>query len=107
MKRLHLSCAALCLGFLLTGCNTWVGLSDGRDEYLRSIKPYLQYWDKPGMTVERKQADWVACGGMLDGGYSSDVPSGSSTKIILEASRIKGEKIHACMEMKGYKFSRT
>ena len=64
MKRLHLSWAVLCLSVLLTGCGTQVPLSGKAfDEYMRSIKPYLQYWDKPGMTVEGRREDSKACGG--------------------------------------------
>lgn len=108
MKRQICLWAALCLGFFLTGCGTQIGISgQAREDYLRSIKPALHYWEKPAMTAEGKRADWVACGGMLDGGYSSDAPAGSSTAILLEANRIKREKIHACMEMKGYRFNRT
>ena len=110
MKRLYLSCAALCLGFVLTGCELLLqagpGLTTGRDEYLRSIKPALHYWEKPAMTVEGKQSDWVKCGGRLDGGYTPDARLPSETDDFA-AMRRKQQKLGACMEMKGYRFSRS
>ena len=69
MKQLHLSWTTLCLSFLLAGCNMWVGLSDGRDDYLKSIKPYIAYWQKEGMTEESRLKDWMACGGSRNGSF--------------------------------------
>ena len=71
MKRLHLLWAVPCLIFLLTGCGIEPALSGkARDEYVKSIKPYLQYWEKEGMTVEGRRDDWVECGGSSDGSFS-------------------------------------
>ena len=110
MKRFHLSWAALCLGFLLTGCELLLqagpGLTTGRDEYMRSIKPARHYWEKPAMTLEGKQADGVKCGGMLDGGYTPDARLPGETDDFAAARR-KGQRLGACMETKGYRFSRT
>lgn len=71
MKRCHLGWAALCLGFLLTGCElvfqAGPGLSgQAREDYLKSIKPYLQYWEKPGWTPEGRRGDSVDCGSRRD-----------------------------------------
>ena len=107
MKRQICLWAALCLGFLLTGCGTQIGISgQAREDYLNSIKPALHYWEKPGMTVERKRADWVACEGRLDGGYTPDARLPGETDDFA-AMRRKQQRLSACMEMKGYKFSRT
>lgn len=70
-------------------------------------KAYGEFWVKPGMTKEGWRADWLACGGMRDGGYSSDAPSGSSSEVLLEASRRKARQLDACMQARGYSFSRT
>lgn len=111
MKRLHLSCAALCLG-LLTGCELLLqagpGLTTGRDEYLRSIKPYLQYWDKPGFTPEGRRVDSEECGAI-----------GKDDRADIASARIKAAQRpgetesqtetrlrqvwHACMREKGYR----
>ena len=107
MKRLYLSGAALCLGFVLTGCGTQVPLSGKAfDEYMKSIKPALHYWEKGGMTVEERRADWVECGGRLDGGYTPDARLPSETDDFA-AMRRKQQRLGACMEMKGYRFSRN
>ena len=107
MKRLHLSWAALCLGLLLTGCGTQIGISgQAREDYLNSIKPALHYWEKPAMTLEGKQADWVKCGGRLDGGYTPDARLPGETDDFA-AMRRKEQRLSACMEMKSYRFSRN
>jgi len=111
MKRRHLLWAVPCLSFLLMGCGTQVPLS-GRafDEYMKSIKPYLQYWDKPGMTPEGRRQDSVGCGA----GDSDYVPGFGKTKI--KAAQRPGETnnetdarlLHdweRCMIAKGYRFT--
>lgn len=63
MRWLYLLWVALCLFFLLTGCGIEPALSGkARGEYLKSIKPYLQYWEKEGMTVEGRMEDSWVCG---------------------------------------------
>lgn len=63
MKWLYFLWALLCLGFLLTGCGIEPALSGkARGDYLKSIKPYLQYWEKEGMTVEGRMEDSWVCG---------------------------------------------
>ena len=69
MKRRANCWATLSLiSLTLAGC-AGPGLTTGRDAYLKSIKPYLAYWQKEGMTEEGRLKDWVACGGMKDGGF--------------------------------------
>ena len=48
---------------LLVGCGTQVALS-GRayDDYQKSIKPYIVYWEKARMTESERRQDWVMCG---------------------------------------------
>lgn len=105
MKQLHLSWTTLCLSFLLAGCNMWVGLSDGRDDYLKSIKPYIAYWQKEGMTEESRLRDWVVCGGHPDGGFRFDrnkrLPSESSDEF---QTRL-GFEFQRCMLRSGYRYT--
>jgi hypothetical protein len=105
---------ALCLSFLLTGCELLLqagpGLTTGRDEYLKSIKPYLQYWDKPGITPEGRREDSVGCGASGD---SSDRAGIGSARI--KAAQRPGETEREtetrlrqdwanCMRGKGYRY---
>ena len=79
---------------LLSGCfsclSSWC-LGEESYERLMHPKGFGEYWDKPEKTVEIWRADWVKCGGMVDGGYSTDEPPRSSTAVILAASKKKGE----------------
>ena len=65
--------ALLPLASLLSGC-LYGQCIDGpcaleRERMIKSIKPYIAYWQKEGMTEEGRLKDWVACGGMKDGGF--------------------------------------
>jgi hypothetical protein len=99
-------CLAGSIAVLLTGCINIEPALSGKayDDYQKSIKPYLHYWEKPGMTEESRRTDWVACGGMVNGSYSSDAPSGAKTEAILESAAIKRETIGGCMKAKGYRY---
>jgi hypothetical protein len=93
------------LSLLLAGCGIggfWMeGISgQAREEYLKSIKAYGEYWVKEGMTVEQWREDWVACGGMKNGSFG--VNSGSTTQQIQEAANAKARELDACMASKGY-----
>ena len=110
MKRCHLGWAALCLGFLLTGCElvfqAGPGLSgQAREDYLKSIKPYIAYWQKEGMTEESRLRDWMACGGHPDGGFRLDrnkrLPSESSDEF---RTRLEFE-FQRCMLRSGYRYT--
>lgn len=47
----------------VAGCGIEPALSGkARSEYLDSIKPYLHYWVKPGMTEESRRQDSWECG---------------------------------------------
>ena len=70
MKRRANCWATLSLiSLTLAGC-AGPGLTTGRDAYLKSIKPYLAYWQKEWMTEEGRLKDWVACGGNERGTFS-------------------------------------
>ncbi len=79
-----------------------------REAYERLMHPkgFGEYWDKPEKTVEIWRADWVKCGGMVDGGYSTDEPPRSSTAVILAASKKKRLELGSCMRSKGYNITR-
>jgi hypothetical protein len=49
---------------LLAGCALGeLGTYGGdREAYLRSIKPYLEYWEKPGASLEMRRDDSWLCG---------------------------------------------
>lgn len=49
--------------FLIEGCGIEPGLSGkARSEYLKTIKPYLEYWGKTDMTIEGRRLDSWSCG---------------------------------------------
>lgn len=64
MKRTYFLWMALCLSIFISGCMFGeLGMyGKEREDYLKSIKPYLQYWDKPGMTPEGRRGDSKECG---------------------------------------------
>ena len=79
-----------------------------REDYLKSIKPYIEYWEKDGMTREERARDSIECGG------SSRGPDFSREE--LDAARRKGENDRVvssrlfddwqrCMLEKGYHFT--
>lgn len=98
MKKMNLSWLLVCV--LLVGCCTLecVGPVD------RNIKPYLHYWEKAGVTVEQRREDWLKCGGMSNGDYSIDIPSGSTTEAILKSDETKKKILGDCMAKKGYHY---
>jgi len=65
--------------WLMSGCELMFqagpGLTTGRDEYLKSIKPYIAYWEKEGIKEDVRQKDSLSCrsGGVTAGGiYKPD-----------------------------------
>lgn len=101
------TCLALFLSIFTTGCGTQLALSgQAREDYLKSIKSYGQYFVKAGMTTESWRSDWVACGGRSDGQYSSDAQSGSTSAVLRAASDQKAQQLSNCMQSKGYIYQR-
>ena len=105
MKRFQVVSTAF-LFFALVGCGTQVALSGkARTEYLKSIKPYIAYWEKAGMTEERRRQDWLACGGNERGTFSwkvkQQLPDESD-----EIARIRQEHaFERCMIRAGYRYT--
>ncbi len=104
MKRKFIKRKSICLfSLLLAGCGTQLALSGkAREDYLKSIKAYGEYFVKLGASRDDWRRDWLACGGLPDGGYSSDAPSGSPTDVLIQASKQKRKDLADCMKSKGY-----
>ena len=116
MKRLLW--IAPCLGLLLTGCNTTVLVASGKEfsDYLKSIKPYGEYWVKEGGTVEQRRQDAWACGAaphntgadhvtFTHAQINAELRSGE-TDMDIARSRLRKVWIE-CMKSKGYEYRRT
>lgn len=98
--------------FILSGLSVLLVLGGGCSmgfvpTGLTPAKAYGEYWTKPGMTTESWRQDWVACGGMKDGGYASDAPSGSTSITLRTAETKKRNELSLCMQAKGYTYHYT
>ena len=105
---------ALSIAVFLMGCGTQVPLS-GRayEEYQKSIKPYIAYWEKEDVTEEGRLRDSAACGASQAPAVVDDVMFPSE---VLKAERRQSdtnelaafwrlrEKWSRCMEAKGYRY---
>jgi hypothetical protein len=92
----------------LVGCGTQLALSgQAREDYLKSIKSYGEYFVKPGASREEWQRDWVACGGRRNGQFSDDAPTGSTTEEIFAAIDRARKHLNECMQSKGYEYRKT
>jgi hypothetical protein len=110
MKRRHLGWAALCLNFLLAGCElvfqAGTGISgQAREDYLKSIKPYLQYWEKEGWTEEGRLADWVACGGSRSGNFAWDTRKQRLGESNEQSSVRQSQEHQRCLIQRGYRYT--
>jgi hypothetical protein len=98
----------LLLNLLFCGCGTQLALSgQAREDYLKSIKAYGEYFFKPAVTREEWQRDWVACGGRPNGQYSDDAPPNATTKEIFAAIDRAKNSLNTCMQSKGYEYRET
>ena len=77
MKNFSHCNIVLLLCTLVSGCELLCqagtgtcGLSREQAERLLHPKPFIEYWDKPGMTVEGRRQNWMECGGLSDGSFS-------------------------------------
>ena len=78
------------------------GMSSEERYKLLHPKAYGEYFVKTGVSNNQWRSDWIACGGMADGGFSTDVPSGSPTDVLINASKQKRKTLANCMMSKGY-----
>ena len=97
----------LCLIFFfflsLAGCGTQLALTGQvREDYLKSIKAYGEYFVKLGVNREEWQRDWVAYGGWPNGQFSGGAPSGSTTNEIFAAIDRARNSLDTCIQSKGY-----
>ena len=107
MKRKFLCLLCLCY-LLLAACGTQLALSgQAREDYLKSIKAYGEYFVKPGASREEWRRDWVACGGRPNGQYSDDSPDGATTAEIFAAIDRASKRLDACMQSKGYEYRKN
>lgn len=112
MKAFYMGMART-LGLLQAGCGiggySMTGMVLEKD--LKSIKPHLQYYEKPGWTVEGRRGDSAACGGPPN----DSIQFGSNA---IKAAQLPGEterqtemrlnrEWHACMKEKGYRDTRA
>ncbi len=99
---------ALLLNLFFCGCGTQLALSgQAREDYLKSIKAYGEYFVKRGASRKEWQRDWVACGGRPNGQYSDDAPPNATTKEIFAAIERARRSLDACMKSKGYEYKET
>lgn len=52
----------LMLNIMLTSCGIGGHWMNG-NPFREPVKPYIDYWEKEGMTKESRLNDWVVCGG--------------------------------------------
>ena len=93
---------------IISGCfsclSSWC-LGEETYERLRHPKGLGEYWEKPGMTKDSWRADWVNCGGNLNGSYSTEVPPKSTQEVMNEAFSKKSKELWVCMTDKGYHYT--
>jgi len=106
MKRHSLWKITLCVAIFLAGCGTQVPLS-GRayEEYQKSIKPYIAYWTKDGMTEDGRLWDWVGCGGGNDGSFSWKTKEQMPGESNEQSSRRQRDDHQRCMIQRGYRYT--
>tara|TARA_R110000851_G_scaffold254667_2_gene407250 strand:- start:3564 stop:3983 length:420 start_codon:yes stop_codon:yes gene_type:complete len=110
MRRYFALWATLSLiTWFLVGCELMFqagpGLTIGRDEYLKSIKPFIAYWEKNGMTEESRLEDWIACEGNENGTFSWKVERQLPNETD-EATRTRQEyTFQRCMISSGYHYT--
>ena len=111
MKRQVLLLSLSFISFLLAGClNIEPALSGkARGDYLKSIKPYIEYWEKPGRTTGLRHRDSLACraGGVTaEGIYRPDFDRArTSRETEHETYDRLFEDWQRCMIAKGYHFT--
>ena len=97
---------SLILSLMLPGCGIGGFWMNGDPFAYKDIKPYMEHWTKPGMTAQSRLADWLACGGDRDGGFSYDIKTNSlPTETQAETQkRLKGN-FQRCLIKHGYRYA--
>ncbi|MRR28864.1 hypothetical protein EG834_00670 [bacterium] len=77
-------------------------------EKLLHPKPYLDYWEKPGMTVEGRSEDSFRCGGSRGGDDPPESKINEIMRLHNESYWQANERIQIewrnCMKAKGYQY---
>ena len=99
----------LWLPLLLSGC-LYGQCLDGpcaleRERMIKSIKPYIAYWHKEGMTEESRLNDWVACGGNNNGTFSWKVKEQFPGESDEQSSRRQRDEFQRCIMRSGYHYT--
>ncbi len=72
-----------------------------------SVRPYMSYWHKDGITEEAQKIDWVTCGGDVDGGFSMHVKKMRPGETN-ETSRLRqSSELRTCLTQRGYRHETT
>lgn len=90
----------LCFG--LSGCGIGGFWMTG-NPFTSPPTPLSDYWEKKGVTVEKRRQDWVMCEGNDKGWY--DVFEKVEGKEYNELSRKRKHEIQRCMLEKGYHYT--
>ncbi|WP_430009255.1 hypothetical protein [Methylophaga lonarensis] len=97
----------LCLGLLLTGCNTTVLVATSVGE----TKHHLEYNEKPGWTSETRRLDSAECGGPPNESIqfgSNAIKAAQRPEETDRQTMMRLRKAwHACMTEKGYRDTRA
>ncbi|MGY1490515.1 hypothetical protein ACW4YW_13980 [Methylobacillus pratensis] len=99
----------LSIPFLLSGC-LYGQCLDGpcaleREKMIKSIKPYISYWIKEGMTEEGRLNDWVKCGGMRNGSFGINSVDRLSGESMAEATTRQEFAFQRCMIYSAYRYT--
>jgi len=68
-------------------------------------EPYRNFWTKIGMTEEGRRADWIACGGSTNGGFSMDPKKMRPGETYEQGRTRQGYALQRCMIQQGYRFT--
>lgn len=69
------------------------------------VKPYIDYWEKEGITEESRLNDWIVCGGHADGGFRLDRNKRKTDESIdTYQTRLEFE-FQRCMIRSGYRYT--
>ncbi|WP_235185086.1 hypothetical protein [Cupriavidus sp. SK-3] len=90
--------------FFLCGCGAGGFWMTGNPSAGMNIKPLVEYWEENVWNAEKRNRDWMECGGMRDGGYSSP-KSGVSAQEMRDAAGEKYMEIQRCMLRNGYRYT--
>ena len=89
---------------LLTACGIGGFWMEG-NPFPTPVKPYLHYWEKSGMTEDRRLSDWLACGGDKDGDFSWKSRKQLAGESNEQSSRRQRDDHQRCMIQRGYRYT--